>query len=242
MYQFDSAEPRPKPRGYRLWTSSAFEDQVIHLLNRRVGMRSNNSIMWKIVYRELDRQFKAEILNDVRRAYRPEEVTVKYITKWFRAWYAQNELKLRFAKNLDIPKFVKPRRAPAAVAAVQGDAQNNVIDLVTPPRTAAATSSTETAPPSPEAAAAVPATEIDRVAQLEAELRKLKDREEERLLCPICFERKVNRTMTPCGHPICDVCYRGLPRPRQCPICRTTTKSVIPYFDHTLEQRMTLKF
>lgn len=48
------------------------------------------------------------------------------------------------------------------------------------------------------------------------------------LTCKVCLTNKINMITYPCSHAcMCDECFRALPVPKQCPICRKYITRVV---------------
>eukprot|EP01084_Bolivina_argentea_P142634 250573_1 len=47
--------------------------------------------------------------------------------------------------------------------------------------------------------------------------------------CPICYDRKINIALGPCGHTLCDECTEELPT-KLCPMCSKTISSTQKIF------------
>jgi hypothetical protein len=82
----------------------------------------------------------------------------------------------------------------------------------------------------------------DEAAQLRALLHRVnarRQRLEQRLTCPICYDRECNRAFLPCGHLTCAPCAEGLARhstayadaaDQRCPQCQQPYTSVAPVY------------
>jgi len=72
-------------------------------------------------------------------------------------------------------------------------------------------------------------TEVGRLKQCVFELQKRLEREEERHICKICYEREINTVIMKCAHRV--VCTRCMREVSICPICRQEIATTIQTFN-----------
>ncbi len=62
------------------------------------------------------------------------------------------------------------------------------------------------------------------------ELRREREEEEKKKICPICLTNNINRVLVPCGHQLCSECVGSL-RTRSCPFDRRPIQTHVPLLD-----------